>query len=135
MKDNFIHVCFVIDESGSMWGSEEDVRGGFKKVIEEQKSFPWLKNKIALHLDFYLPNHNIYIECQGRQHFEPVDKFGGEADFLETRERDLKKISLCKENGLKPIYYCLTRKYTEFEGEKVVKNETELLEKIKEISS
>lgn len=38
MKDNFIHVCFVIDESGSMTGTESDVIGGFKKVIDEQKA-------------------------------------------------------------------------------------------------
>ena len=37
MKDNFIHVCFIIDKSGSMYGSENDVIGGFKKVINEQK--------------------------------------------------------------------------------------------------
>lgn len=38
MKDNFIHVCFVIDESGSMTGTEADVIGGFKKVVDEQKA-------------------------------------------------------------------------------------------------
>lgn len=38
MKENFIHVCFVIDESGSMSSTEEDVIGGFKKVIDEQKA-------------------------------------------------------------------------------------------------
>lgn len=38
MKENFIHVCFVIDSSGSMCGSEADVIGGFKRVVEEQKS-------------------------------------------------------------------------------------------------
>lgn len=38
MKDGLIHVCFVLDESGSMASSEGDVKGGFKKVIEEQKS-------------------------------------------------------------------------------------------------
>ena len=38
MKENFIHVCFVIDESGSMAGTEADVIGGFKKVIDEQKA-------------------------------------------------------------------------------------------------
>ena len=38
MKENFIHVCFIIDESGSMGGTEEDVIGGFKKVIDEQKA-------------------------------------------------------------------------------------------------
>lgn len=37
MKDNFIHVCFIIDESGSMFSSKEDVIGGFKTIIEEQK--------------------------------------------------------------------------------------------------
>lgn len=38
MKDNFIHVCFVIDSSGSMCGSEADVIGGFKRVVDEQKA-------------------------------------------------------------------------------------------------
>lgn len=38
MKENYIHVCFVIDESGSMSGSENDVVGGFQKVIDEQKA-------------------------------------------------------------------------------------------------
>ena len=38
MKSNYIHVCFVIDESGSMGGSESDVIGGFKRVIDEQKA-------------------------------------------------------------------------------------------------
>ena len=37
MKSNFVHVCFVIDESGSMGGTENDVIGGFKKVVDEQK--------------------------------------------------------------------------------------------------
>lgn len=38
MKDKLIHVCFVIDSSGSMSGSEKDVIGGFRKTIEEQKA-------------------------------------------------------------------------------------------------
>ena len=38
MKDKLIHVCFIIDSSGSMSGSEEDVIGGFRKTIEEQKA-------------------------------------------------------------------------------------------------
>ena len=38
MKENFIHVCFVIDSSGSMCGSETDVIGGFKRVVNEQKA-------------------------------------------------------------------------------------------------
>lgn len=38
MKDGLIHVCFVLDESGSMSSSTSDVKGGFKTVIEEQKA-------------------------------------------------------------------------------------------------
>ena len=38
MKDKLIHVCFVVDSSGSMAGSEKDVVGGFRKTIEEQKA-------------------------------------------------------------------------------------------------
>lgn len=37
MKSNFIHVCFIIDQSSSMWTSINDVKGGFTKVIEDQK--------------------------------------------------------------------------------------------------
>lgn len=37
MKDGLIHVCFVIDESGSMWNSASDVTGGFARMIKEQK--------------------------------------------------------------------------------------------------
>lgn len=38
MKDNFLHICFIIDSSGSMYGSKSDVIGGFKQTIDEQKS-------------------------------------------------------------------------------------------------
>lgn len=37
MKENFIHVCFIVDESGSMYSSASDVVGGFQKIIDEQK--------------------------------------------------------------------------------------------------
>lgn len=38
MKSNFIHVCFIIDESSSMYSSQSDVTEGFKKIIDEQKA-------------------------------------------------------------------------------------------------
>lgn len=37
MKSNLLHICFVLDESGSMYGSVEDVIGGFQKLVDEQK--------------------------------------------------------------------------------------------------
>lgn len=38
MKENFVHVVFVIDESGSMFNAVDDVIGGFKKVVDEQRA-------------------------------------------------------------------------------------------------
>ena len=64
--------------------------------------WPWLKLQ---HVDFYLPEYNVAIECQGLQHFESVKYFGGEKHFSETVTRDKKKQKLCEENGIKIIYF------------------------------
>lgn len=37
MKDNFVKIVFVIDESGSMCSSRSDVIGGFNEFVSEQK--------------------------------------------------------------------------------------------------
>lgn len=48
MKDNYIHVCFIIDESGSMYSSKDDVIGGFKNTINEQKELKNGKCSVSL---------------------------------------------------------------------------------------
>ena len=47
---------------------------------------------------------NIAFEYQGKQHFEPVDFFGGEKHFQEQVERDKLKKKLSEENGVTLIY-------------------------------
>ena len=37
-KSNFVNLVFVIDESGSMYSSQEDIIGGFNKTIDEQRA-------------------------------------------------------------------------------------------------
>jgi hypothetical protein len=91
---------------------------------------PWLTNKISLSLDFYLPDYNTAIECQGRQHFEPVNDFGGKKSYLESLYRDEKKLILCKNNGVKLLYYDSEHNHTEFLGEKVYNNKNNLLKEI-----
>lgn len=49
--------------------------------------------------DFFLPDYGIYIEFHGHQHFRPVEFFGGEEEFLKTRERDIEKQRLVTERG------------------------------------
>ena len=74
-----------------------------------QHDFDWLGR---LSLDFYIPSLNIAIECQGEQHFRPVDFAGNGKEWAETEykklvERDACKKRLCEENGviLKYINY------------------------------
>lgn len=52
-----------------------------------------------LPFDFYLPDHNICIEFNGRQHYEPVKHFGGKNALISTQKRDKIKIGYCLENN------------------------------------
>lgn len=62
------------------------IEKGIKYV--EQKKFDELTNIFQLSYDFYLPEYNILIEYQGKQHFEPIT-FGGIT--LELAEERFKK--------------------------------------------
>ena len=71
---------------------------------EPQKKFPWLKNKREMPLDFYLPEYNVAIECQGIQHYEARGDIFTEEKVNAIKKRDIMKFQLCKEHGI-PIYY------------------------------
>lgn len=49
MKKNYLKIIFVIDESGSMQGTESDVIGGFNNFIEKQKAKPHGKVDVTLY--------------------------------------------------------------------------------------
>ena len=46
----------------------------------------------------------VAIEYQGKQHFEPVDIFGGQESFERQKTRDALKRKLSEENGVKLVY-------------------------------
>ena len=69
---------------------------------ESQKHFEWLGKQS---LDFYLPDYNIAIECQGEQHFKPIKYFGGNETLNMNVRRDELKSQLCIKNNIKLLYY------------------------------
>lgn len=75
----------------------------------QNKRFNWLGKK---HLDFYLPEYNVAIECQGIQHFKPIEFFGGENGFKELIKRDELKKELCFNHHIKLIYFNYNSKIT-----------------------
>lgn len=50
--------------------------------------------------DFYLPDYNTCIEYQGRQHYYPVDLFGGYDGFAVLQEHDRIKRKYCEDNNI-----------------------------------
>lgn len=118
-------VCIICPKHGEFWQTpnchldgkgcplcneshlERDIRFLFddNKINYEyrKRNFDWLN---GLELDFYLPDYNVAIECQGLQHFIPKS-FGGDekSKFSKQIELDELKSLKCKNNGVKLIYY------------------------------
>ncbi len=75
-----------------------------------QKRFEWLGRQS---LDFYLPDFNMAIECQGIQHFEPKDFFGGDDELKNIVKRDNRKLKKCSSNNIEMVYVIDNEKYLE----------------------
>ena len=98
-----------------------------EKVIRE-KRLPWLGMKS---LDIYIPKYNIAIEYQGKQHFMPLDFFGGEKGYKETIKRDEEKFKLCKLHKTKLFYFSKEKELPSTYFDTIYSDENVLLEKIK----
>jgi len=58
----------------------------------------------SMSYDIYICGLKVAIEYQGKQHFEPVEYFGGEENHKKQKQRDQLKAELSKENGVKLVY-------------------------------
>lgn len=76
-----------------------------KDDIIRQFKFDDLVYTKQLRFDFYLKTTRVLIECQGLQHFEPIEFFGREEGFKDSQKRDLLKFNYCKENGFNLLYF------------------------------
>lgn len=48
----------------------------------------------------YLPDFNLCIEYDGRQHFEPIQSWGGLETFEVLKENDFRKDEFCKQENI-----------------------------------
>ena len=91
-------------------GSSTFREGWMRDIIQEITglSFPkkrpnWLRNEetnYPLELDCYNEDLKFAIEYHGKQHYEPVQFWGGEERLLKQQQRDKVKIDLCLEQGV-----------------------------------
>ena len=120
-------VCIICPIHGEYWQTpanhlqgqgcsickESRLERSIRNILEEnkieyeyQKRFIWLGKQS---LDFYLPKYNIAIECQGKQHYEPVDFAGNGKDWAEklfekNKKRDKTKFKKIKMHNIKMMY-------------------------------
>ena len=105
--ENKVRDILGIPRIGEGWISEtqlfkliELLFSGYEVVREARLG--WLGNQ---RLDFFIPDLSLAIEYQGEQHFRPVERFGGEAGFRGAQLRDRRKRQLCRENGVRLVYF------------------------------
>lgn len=67
---------------------------------EPQKTFSNCRDVKPLPFDFYLPEYDKCIEFDGIQHFEPIDRFGGQDGFEYTIKHDKIKDNYCENNNI-----------------------------------
>jgi hypothetical protein len=105
--ENMVRDILGVPRIGEGWINETQlfnlVRVFFAdyEVIREART-DWLGNQ---RLDIFIPALSLAIEYQGEQHFRPVERFGGKIGFCEVQLRDKRKRQLCKENGVKLVYF------------------------------
>ncbi len=82
---------------------------GEKKIVKylirhnirfnRQKKFDGcIGKKYKLPFDFYLPKYRIAIEFDGKQHFEPMEYFGGLESYNRLKVNDKIKSDYCEDN-------------------------------------
>ncbi|MCW7499985.1 hypothetical protein ND861_07035 [Leptospira sp. 2 VSF19] len=94
------------------------------KVIDPSKIKRWYRPKWlgGLELDFYfeLDGKRYGIEYQGAQHVRPTDFFGGKKSFKKQIRRDVIKLNLCHNNGVKLLHCYFDEQIQNFINQKLL---------------
>ena len=108
--------CGCVSQSKGEFCVETILKSIGANYIREYKidvGLPKINGNHYLWLDFYIPNQNKGIEYHGRQHYEPVNYFGGQEQFELQKEHDDKKRAYCAEHGMPLLELPYTLSYDE----------------------
>ncbi len=100
----YIKLSLGIEESEEKtpykWVTEYSIYLRVKKVLRSGVIHQWIPSWAKPYrYDVAIPKLKIVIEYHGRQHFEPIDFFGGAKALKEVKRRDRRKRYLAKKNG------------------------------------
>ncbi|MBR2811875.1 MAG: hypothetical protein IKD69_10875, partial [Solobacterium sp.] len=95
------------------WKSEQAAYAIVLKYYPDAK-FQYQPDFLDLQrLDIFIPSRNTAIEYQGKQHYEPVEFFGGEEGNRRNKERDARKRRRCKAHHIQVIDWDYDKPLTE----------------------
>ena len=97
---NCVRELLNLPKLGEGWISETKLYYQLKNHFKSHTLLQHLKPKWLgrQHFDIYFPFLNIAVEYQGKQHFVPIEYFGGDESFKKNVERDNRKRKLAIEN-------------------------------------
>jgi hypothetical protein len=73
----------------------------FANEYESEKILEGCIYKQPLWFDFFIKKFNVCIEINGKQHYEPIEWFGGIESFETQKIRDFIKVEYCKKMSIK----------------------------------
>jgi very-short-patch-repair endonuclease len=85
------------EEAISIWLNNKGIKYIFQHKVQIDNSYHYY--------DFYLPEHNIIIEFNGKQHYEPIKFFGGQNMFEYLQSRDKIKEQYCLNNQIRLLIF------------------------------
>ena len=103
--ENSLREKHGLPKIGEGWISEMSLFRLIESVfpdVEHHVNPPWLAPQ---HLDIYIPSKKLAFEYQGKQHYEPIEFFGGIDAFEKRKSLDVLKMKKCKANNISLIYW------------------------------
>ena len=103
--ENLLRERHGLPKIGEGWISEMTLFKLIESVfpdVEHHVNLPWLAPQ---HLDIYVPSKKLAFEYNGKQHYEPIEFFGGIAAFEKRKCLDALKMKKCQANNINLIYW------------------------------
>lgn len=113
-KINSLGLSWIKDQKKKTSRGQAALTAAMQKLLPGQKIVNEFHIGERLKLDVYCPTYKLAAEFHGRQHFYYTKRFfDSRYDFEEAQKRDLRKIELCKQNGIDLVVFRYNDELTE----------------------
>lgn len=88
--------------------------------IKFKRNFRVIIENRNYYIDFFLEDFNIAIEYNGRQHYYPINHYGGNEKFISQQKRDITIRHYCISNNINLMEYKYTLGYEKLKNEIII---------------